>query len=564
MIIDKQFFPMTGPVFSDTAWEKRKMGIPNIAKGSMGLGRYLYVGPLSPAETETASNQFCQINYTTPPGGCSDLLFKFTFQIPKWGYGIAKVDEWIETSPTHREYYDRTVAMKDQLANQIKQGLAHAANAISDFELVSHDLRKYKEIMGYFSEKTEHSLKAMFIDQVDVHNGAMSIVQMVQRWSTLIVDFQRMTDKDIDIDGIAKNLNIPTAEAVVLKTKNLLYMQWRTLFKEAAMRRYYRMMELSKAREKSISEYRDWLRPYIVRFKRLKAGHGIETARDAMLKSFTDVSGQVTFHNFTKFWIWKYFKPIEMRRAPIERVGKWWVEPYDRFARENFITDPKKGLAALYPWLLGPYDPKNPKKETNKIFADRLMEKIKKSAERGHMAPSVRERYMYYIFTEIDILRLGIRTPTGEQEDITFRMKNNLLSQNIMFIKLLEMRCREIELNRYIDELLGVRSFDKDVALLAKEEFPDVYNKKKVDIQKSGVQRMFDEATAKIKTTNDWWGKKKMDATKPKVLGKFGFFKPGPYEFDFGNRINKGYLVPLGRHYHGVVEGFLKKEMRIR
>jgi hypothetical protein len=31
---------------------------------------------------------------------------------------------------------------------------------------MNHDIRKYKEILAYFNEKDEHSLKAMFIDQV--------------------------------------------------------------------------------------------------------------------------------------------------------------------------------------------------------------------------------------------------------------------------------------------------------------------------------------------------------------------------------------------------------------
>jgi len=564
MIVDKPTFKVTNAIKSVGKWKTRPIGIPSTSMGALGLGNYLAIGPMKPREIEAASNQFCKINYTTPPGGCSDLMYKFTFQIPKWGYGISKIDEWIEVSPTHREYYDRTVAMKDQLAGQIKQGLAHAANAVSDFELVNHDLRKYKEIMTYFNEKSEHSLKAMFIDQVDVHNGNMSMVQMVQRWSTLILDFQNLTDKDITFDGIAKKLNVPKAEAVVLKTKNLLYMQWKNLFKTAAIQRYERMMTLAKAREKSIDEYREWLKPYIVRFARLRAGHGIESERHKMLRSYIDLTGHVTFTNFTRFWIWKYFKPIEMRRAGREKnlPGKWVVEPYDAFTRENFVINPTQGLAAIYPWLLDPYDPKDPLSDVkypNKFYADYLINEIKGAIERGEMAPAFRSYYMYYLFVDIKIPRSGIRTANGEQEDMNFEMQNWMFSQNIMLVKLLEMRCREIELNRYIDALLGINIAGKSASQIARKEFPNVYGVKE-EVKPTGI---IPEILQKVKASNEWFRNQGQKITKPRVPGKFMFFKPGPYEFDFGNRINKGYLVPMGRHYHGVIEGFLKKQMGV-
>jgi hypothetical protein len=559
MIVDKKTFDMTWGVKDSAKWENRGLGVPTTAKDCLGLGYYVAVGPMSPPETEVASNMFCQINYTGPPGSCSDLLYKFTFQIPKWGYGIAKVDEWIEVSPTNREYYDRTLAMKDQLSNQIKQGLAHAATAVSDFELVNHDVRKYKEIMGYFNDKNEHSLRAMFIDQIDVHNGGMAMVQMVQRWSTLIMDFQQLTDDDISVDGIAKRLKIPKAEAVILKTKNLLYKEWKKLFKTATVSRYERLLALVHAREKSIDEYKEWLKPYVVRFKRLRAGHSDKDARHDMLKSFVDITGQTTFTNYIRFWTWKFFKPVETRKAAIEKTTKWWVEPYDRFTRENFVIHPTKGLAAIYPWLLDPWKPGVKGKE---FTADKLVEKLKKRIEAGLEAPAMRSYYMYYSFNDLIVKRVGIRTPTGEQEDITFNMKGYLYSQNIMLVKRLEMKCREIELNRYIDTILGLKINNKSSADIAKKEFPNVYDVKEEE-KKTGIHKIIDDIRNKKTSVNTWFGDKNHALKKPNVPGKFMFFKPGPYEFDFGERINKGYLVPLGGYYHVTWEGFLKKHMNI-
>ena len=119
----------------------------------------------------TNGNQYFNINFTGAPGTASGLYFSFVFYLGKKKWTVKKVDEWMEVHPTHREYYERTTAVKEMHERTIKQGLASAASAISDYELVSHDFRKYKDIMGYFEEGDDHVLKSMFVDQVDVHTA---------------------------------------------------------------------------------------------------------------------------------------------------------------------------------------------------------------------------------------------------------------------------------------------------------------------------------------------------------------------------------------------------------
>jgi hypothetical protein len=563
MIIDQPTMDVVKSVATRELWAKRKFGIPAIDKGpTMGGGHYLLAGPSSPVFKETNSNQFCDINLTGPPGSGSELMFKFLFQIPKWSYCISKVDEWIDVSPTNREYYERTMASKDALANAIKSGLASASSAISDYELVHHDLRRYKEIMGYFNQKTEHALKAMFIDQVDVHNGGGAMIQMVQRWPTIIHDFQRITDKDMEIDKIAKTLNIPKAEAVVLKTKNILYVEWKKLFKQAAVDRYERLITLAEARRKSIDEYRDWIKPYIVRFKKIKAGYADESARNTMLRSYIDVTGHATYTNFTRFWCWRYFTATETRRAPREQKEDFVIDPWDDFIRNEFVLDPRVGLASIYPWLLQK-DPKLAKKNPDKCtIADKIANELKGKIKGGFYSPGMKPYHTYYMFIDLKIMRLGIRTPKGELEDITFKMDNYTTSANFILLKMIELRCREIQLERYINELLGLRTNDLSAGEQARKEFPNTYGVAP-PAAPTPWEKYKKEIKDQVKSWTSWHNAFMKQLGKPKVPGKLMFFKPGKYEYDFDQRVAKGYLVPIGRYYHGTVEGFIKHWMGV-
>src|SRR3990172_4364169 len=125
--------------------------IVNIKKPTLGL--FVCIGPEDSPGIEENANQLIELNFTGKPGTASSLYFTLFAQLPNWGWNVVKVDEWIEVSPTHREYYDRTVATKQMLESTIKTGLATAAQSVADYELMVHDLRKYKEIMGYFASK---------------------------------------------------------------------------------------------------------------------------------------------------------------------------------------------------------------------------------------------------------------------------------------------------------------------------------------------------------------------------------------------------------------------------
>jgi hypothetical protein len=552
MTEEKELFRFLPPVKTIDLSDWKEAGIPATAPGSPYLGFYLCVGPVQPVCIEQNSNQQIEINYTGPPGTATGLYYSLSFQLLKWQYNVTKIDEWIEVSPTHREYYERTLASKGALEGTIKEGLRSASQAVADYELVKHDLRKYREIMDYFvavenakkekdKEKmrakmmsAEHALKSMYVDQVDVHMGQTSLVEMARsRWPTVIADFYAITEADDTVDEIMKRLGVSRAEAVVLKTKNTLFREWLKLFGDTVKDRYEMLQGLVMAREKSIKEYQDWIKPYISRYKALKLGQERPGIRKSMLTSFADLTGQATFSNNIRMWSFKPYRAIEYKKMPHVVEGKFQIEPYDDWAK-LFIKDPKRGLAKIYPWLLN--------KGKKGDVADDIADHLKTEWAAGRIF-GLDPRELYYIFYDIEVTRLGLRLQTGELEDITFMMKTWVLSQNIMLVKLVEKECREREVERYIEEMLGLKKDERPVAETVKAEFSDLFGSKVEKKEPSELQKIAKELRDSISEISGT-----ASAARGAMIKHRGaFVKPGPYETDFNERITKQYLIPSGR-----------------
>jgi len=577
-MVDKKIFEFLGGVRGPPAVQSRP-GIPINLVNPTTRGLYLLSGPEKKAGLESAANQYANLNYCGPPGTASGLYYSLLFQMGRLGFKVFKADEWIEVSPTHKAYWEKTTATKQMLEGVIKQGLASAASLVSDYELAKHDVRKYQEILKYFAAKPgeQHSLRAMFVDNVDAHTdlpggGAISLRTSAQRWPTIIADFMKLDDNDKVPDQIAKRYNISRAEGVILATKNRLFIEWKKMFETSATERYKTLMGLLKSREKSISEYKSWLRPYIARYKLTKTG-GLSANT---LRSFVDIAGQANFFNFIRLFAWKSLQASEPRKAPSEivsdpRGGSWVIYPYDDWMRFNYVLNPKIGLASLYPWLLDErkycidcrkYYPSNQLKcekcggfgLEDRFYGDQLMESevLAKWSDYGFKPED-----LYYYFIDMKIERGGISLPVGEAEDITFSLKGHVASQNVMAIKALELKCREIELEHYIEEMLGYRSDMKDISEFAEKELPEYFKKKPQDL--SFIERFEKELQNITKTLG-----LKSERRGPAVPGKYiAFGKPGPYERDMEERITKQYLSPAGGQFAGVT-GFIKSKMGVR
>ncbi len=523
------------------------------------LGHMIAAGPF---EAHVA------LDFTGPPGSVSGIYYSLVFQLRKWEYYVQKRDEWIEVSPVHAQYYQLTQKQKEDLEGRIKPGLVPVSQSVADMELLMHDRRRYHEFLHYLGYRTpnelmkghdgktdkkmearekedhehtddemdniclaedkddkerkerekrtdNHSLKAVFIDQVDMHTGeGISMRSIVSRWPTLITDFMRMSDKDLDPDKVKDNLQVSKAESVVLVTKNKLYQEWKTIFGPEIKNRYIRINELTDARKESVNQYKEWLKPFIARHKLIDEGLSRAGTRASTMASFVTSAGVATSSSKIVLYVWKDFIVPELYKGGTEDIAKARLYedliPDDDWTRKNLIFGTKFGLINKYPWITEEWVEKKRKEMEN----DRWF---------THQKP-------YYSFFEIGLDRTNIRMPTGdEMEDGIFDVNMIFMSENSLFCKLLELKAEQEIMEQHINKLLGVHN--------------PVRGKKPGYADK--------ESTAK------------------KALDRFSlaftFAKQGgPYERDFNDRLAKIYFARVAGERYGPIVNFIKAKMGMK
>ena len=477
------------------------------------------------------------IEYTSAMGGCSNLYYSLMFQFSKWKFlWKKKFDEWMYVSPQHAQFYQLTVEQKQKLESAIKSGLASAAQAVADYELVKHDLRKYKEILDYFKEgqKDEHVLRSLFIDRVDIHTDKMSMLQMTQRWPTIINDFLKLTseDKDKSIDEIAKKLEISKAEAQVLRVKNKLFLEWKKLFFDAVKERYVQIKTMVEARKKSVEEYKNWLRPYITQYKMMRETTEKEPQELLTNVLLTPAFGQAAAMTGVRIWACKEISPWE----------KYKMESYPG----GFIVDPYDDLVKEYiPWI---------EKEYNVKLTDEIVNEVKSNMS------DIEKKNTFFVIFDIKVYRTIIKTPPpegGELEDIEFDIYDWLVTSNILLLFLLELKAKEMAFEKYLDEMVGGKSLEEEFEKEVKEMFKEP---KEVKGIKASIEK-FKEFINKI-TSNEKLGKIKKSFKAGLERFASNFIKLGPYERDPYERITKYYSKQAASH-QGLITGFLKAKMGV-
>ena len=445
-------------------------------------GELYHICPLSVSKND--------INFTSFPGKCSATVFSLLFWLRKNNYNVVKIDDGMEVSPMDMKYYQITIQQKQTLERQIKDGLAGISSSITDFELLFHDVRKYKDFVDYFRdrelaletkdndllEKTEQSLRSIFIDQVDVHTGeGVALKLIAPRWPTIISDFMRLSDNDTDPKKIKKEYRVSEAEGVVLATKNKLYNEWRKSFEKIVKERYSRVLSQVKARKFSIDEYKGMLKPYIERYLSIN-----EVNRDTELRINTRDAGwlspgaQATSLDWSTIWAFKSLSRAEPARVSYEAPGgdvdilkADFPESMMKVIRENIEELKKAGHGNLklsptsiepldkWVWALYKYieDYYSKKYGYNIRFSIKELLDIRKDFIGGWGG----ETEPYYKCFDAVTERAIIRLPDGiELEDLTFAPIFFFLdTQNVMLLRFIEWNARNKALEYYIDEMLG-------------------------------------------------------------------------------------------------------------
>ena len=144
-----------------------------------------------------------------------------------------------------------------------------------------------------------------------------------------------MKDEYVDIQKIMHELDVTQAEATVLKTKNELYKEWKKQFLPAVKERYARIENLAKARKKSIEEYRNWMKPYIVQYKAMKEKEEINPSYLVNEPWVAPGFGQSNAMTGLRLLCTRPFLPNEKHRAEIilDPGHGYVVNPYDDYVK---------------------------------------------------------------------------------------------------------------------------------------------------------------------------------------------------------------------------------------
>jgi len=532
------------------------------------------------------------LDYTTSLGGCTGVYYGLMSQLEKWGFERFKVSESIFVSPVNKGYYDLVLGEKERLTQQIKTGLASIAQAYADLELVLHDLRKYREYLKLFNDmkraeeiikkekdegkineaknmktKAMQTLRSIFIDQVDIHtdlpNTPIALRSISSRWPTIISDFMKL-NRETSPEEI--KLDVSYAEKVVLATKNKLFLSWLEMFENTVKERYERLKELVVARENSVKEYKEMLKPTLARYKMINDMLSSEGGRGAMTRLFFRPEAQAFSIDSMTIWAWKPFAPEEKWKASREYFDKIPAKQAG-FSDEEIETLRKKGKISQDGMIEAlPIEPsvdrivreimkrindEYGKKYGVEITIEDLFEARKRLLNRYKSSPEGVAGITwpfspYFVFLEIPMDRAVVVLPNGVQiEDLMIQnLKTYVKTQNVIIGHILEIIAREKALESYIGQLLGEFGFDKEgkakkVEDMLKEEFLFVYGKEEeIEKYKSPEKK---EEKKKPKPLDLW----------KKFLDYFGiqlaFFRAhGPYEYNVSYRIAKYYFKYAG------------------
>jgi len=532
---------------------------------------------------EQPKDQALMLNPTTPMGHGNLLYAKLTYTMPKYYYNLEKLDEFIVVSPSYPEMYGRVIAKKREVEGQIKAGLASAAQAVADFELLKHDERKYREILDYFKEgsKDEHILRALFVDRVDAHMGeAYSMISMTKRWPTIITDFLRIStiekDDRKDIRKVAKALHVPVAEGTVLKTKNELFEEWKRTFFPDIRDRYVRVKNLVDARRKSVDEYKEWLKPYVSNLKMMR--EMTESDPSYMLTRAVSPWHKPNAWYGVRLWMWKTLTAEEVGK-PGFVSGE--IKPYDDFVKryKKKIEDQyeikivKDGKEAVKYFIKKGFakDEEDAKKllkadfaKDDLIIVKDLLEEAKEARfyeKEARLNPNM----YYYCLYDIDIISPLFKMEAGKEEvdDWNAMITPYLVSQNVILMALLEIEAKKKWLNKYVKELIGVREIEDKLRVEVEKRYPDLEPKEKKKMPGKRIKDFYFRVTIKERRekltsrVNNWWFDFK---PRGRIFLKY-FMRIGPYETVSKERMSKMYGRYMGGSMTDPFIKFLKEQI---
>jgi hypothetical protein len=416
------------------------------------------------------------LDFTTVLGKGSGTLYSIVFKYSKF-FKVFKIKESLYVSPVYQPYYQLTIKQKEEIENSIKVQLAQIASAISDTELIAHDYRKYKQFFDIIKEieelskksdeeskqklkKQETMLRNIFIDQVDIHTGDFSLVNLARtRWPTIISDFLQLENEEIAEEVIKKLKNITTAEAILLAKKNKLFLEWKKMFTDAVKERFNRIKSLLEMRKFSIESYKEMVRPLIRKWLSYVEYVPEKTTSWAKPASMAQVVESTTIWMIKPIPFFMYeeenvlgeiksIKEIGIKDEEIALKLGIDKEKIKEILSKRLPVEPSIDRITLVGLLvLNEHFNLDFKLSDLIEIRDFLISKLRPSA-----SEEVWKLSPYYVFFEISLDRSVFKMPDGsELEDVWLTITPFLISQNLAMLIFLQ----EKMLNSHIDSLVG-------------------------------------------------------------------------------------------------------------
>lgn len=479
-------------------------------------------------------DQIVTLNPVCLEGQAEMIYNAFIYRTAKWKYIVEKANEIIKVTPQAPPAFAGMMSRYEAVEQRVKSDLASAAQAVADYELLKHDERKYKEILDYFEmgKKDEHILRSLYIDRIDAYTGeGYSMVSMAKRWPTIISDFLKMKSEWEDTKTIRKELQVSDAEANVLKTKNELFKEWKKIFFPDVRERYVRIKNLVESRRRSVDEYREWIKPYLSKLKRVQQLEKINTA-EGIMDDMTDATKLVNTPQGeieADFWFWKPIRPEETHR-PLVVTGWGEIPVYDDWVKEKIIM-----LEAKYDVVFSEKEIQGMIKNFTTGGRGRYGKRPDIVAQYPRVA--LDERFLYYYFIDLEYVCQYKKGSTGPMvvEDQYWHFHPFLISKNFVLLMLLELEYKKRKIGREIEKLIGVKEEEERIR-------KDVMGKWAAEGEEpeKGEKPAWLDTWEKLKKNR----RRKLKNTMMPVLRLF--FKPGPYESNVLERISKIYALNFG------------------
>ncbi len=545
--------------------------------GDVNLGKCVVVQGL---DQGGKFDEGIDLNPTGVGGFTQNAFYGMSFELGKDNWERVKGDEWIESGHANPEYHQMILGQKATYEDKMKQGLAGISQSVADLELLEHDVRKYEEYKGYLNDldsddkkkkrAATFAIKTIFVDQVDFHAGgggqgagrlSLAFMRNNNIMPTIVNDFLMMESLD-DIREGGKFVNMADVEKKMLESKWTLYDQWLKVFRSAIMQRLERIETLRKSREFTIGQFRNWLKPIIMRYRLIETGYAKPTRegpaqfgrKDLRRHHYHSVAQGVSYNGWT---MW-YYKPLtnpeqhtyaaELRAKAIldGEYGKHYG--YDKWTQDNLIFDREKGLIADYSWM-------------RKGWVDEKAEAISKKL--------VGKRRDYYSFATVDVCKTVNKLVTGTLlEDTDFFFNMYVLSANVMLVKMLEMEAKNEDLEVFLDKMLGLppeveKKYEGKVVWYKKMAFGYEIDGEKFKTKKI-MRKKYPEPEYYLSPISV---DSKTQKTLKSISGLFYldmwlFKKRGPYEHQFYDRFTKHYLKLSGQRFNGIVD-MIQRRMKI-